>query len=102
MNASNCSPTRIFIILFFCIFSAMEVWFIYLSVEPGAHGLLKCFWNAYAVVWLLVNAVFGGIHHAPSWSFVPITVIAVLAQNMLAWFLVRKAIGILRNHVEVV
>jgi hypothetical protein len=99
-DASNCSPIRIFIILIFSLFSAMEVWFIYLSVEPGAASFLKYFWDAYAACWLLVNVVFGGIHNAPSWSFIPITAIAVVAQNILAWFLARKAVAVLRNRFQ--
>jgi hypothetical protein len=83
------------------MFSAMEVWLIYLSVEPGAASFLKYFWEAYAVCWLLANAVFGGIHNAPAWSFIPTIAISVLVQNTLIVLLALKIVAALRKRLTV-
>ena len=96
--ASDCSPARLFLAALFLLFSAWEVWLIYVSVEPGVSYFSKYFWYAYAVSWLLVDACFGGIHDAPSWIFIPVTVIAVLMENVLAWYVVRKIVVLLRRN----
>ena len=40
----------------------------------------------YAPVWLVVVAVFGGIHGAPAWAGYPSLLIAYSIQNLVLWF----------------
>ena len=42
-------------------------------------------WLFYAPAWLLANMLFGGIHNAPAWSFLPSVVLAVVGQNLVLW-----------------
>lgn len=95
------SPKGLLANTFFLMFSGMEAWLIYLSVEPGAASFLKYFWEAYAVSWLLVGVVFGGIHNAPAWSFIPTIAIAVLVQNTLIILLALKVVAALRKRLAV-
>jgi hypothetical protein len=86
------------LILTFCLFSALGVSLVYLSVESHSSSFSQFVWVIYAIPWLVVNALFGGIHNAPAWSFIPITVIAVVGTNFLVWYLVARIIGFVRRH----
>ena len=65
-----------------CIYDGME------NRAPGQEsGLGQAIWMFYFPTWILSLGMFGGIHGAPGWSFLPSIVLAVLVQSGLIWAL---------------
>lgn len=53
--------------------------------DRDAPNIVNAIWLFYAPIWILCNAMFGGIHGAPAWSFLPSVVMAVVGQNLILW-----------------
>jgi hypothetical protein len=60
------------------------VWFVRAGVDKNA--LADVLWFFYLPSWFIVLALFGGVHGAPSWSELPIFVIAFTLQNLVVWY----------------
>ena len=71
-----------------CAISIAGISFGIAGLAPNKEpGLAQAIWLFYAPAWILSNALFGGIHGAPAWSFWPSIVLAVLVQSGLIWAL---------------
>jgi hypothetical protein len=79
------SPHRI---LVQAALSALGIGLVYGSLYPQAPGIIKAVMLFYAPAWIFTNAVFGGPHDAPAWSYWPSIILAVVGQNALAWKLI--------------
>ncbi len=88
---------RRFIMRSFVLFSALSVVGVILAAwaamsQQGQPVIAQGVWDFYAIAWLVVNGMFGGIHGDPAWSLLPSIVIAVIGQNAVLWLLIRRLI----------
>ena len=64
-----------------CVISIAGIYYGMESRAPGQEpGLGQAIWMFYLPTWILSLGMFGGIHGAPGWSFLPSIVLAVLVQ----------------------
>ena len=68
------------------------------AANEASPSFLNAIWYFYGPAWVLVNAFFGGIHNAPSWSFFPSVAIAVFGQNLVLWLAWRWFFGRLEQR----
>ena len=67
-----------------CVISIAGIYYGMESRAPGQEpGLGQAIWMFYLPTWILSLGMFGGIHGAPGWSFVPSLVLAVLVHSGL-------------------
>ena len=69
--------------------SAVGIWSVWANLSADGPHLLYWAWLFYAPSWLVFNALFGGIHGAPTWTIMPSVVLAVVSQNLILYSLGR-------------
>ena len=74
----------------FLVMSMLGIALVYRVFSDETAALpIKAAWLFYAPAWILCNAMFGGIHGAPAWSFWPSIFLAVVGQNIALWLAIR-------------
>ena len=65
-----------------------------------AQWFMDFLWGFYVFTWLLINSLFGGIHGAPDWSFSMTAFLAVIAQNLLIWAVLKFSVKLVKRKRE--
>lgn len=88
INKPIFTPVSVFILV---ILWAAGVAMVYGALFPRAHESCNYALLFYAPAWLATNALFGGPHNAPGWSYLPSIALAVAGQNAALWALITCA-----------
>jgi hypothetical protein len=77
------SQKRPLAVLLFLLFTGFSGLLLYLGLVNNAPGIARGVSIFYAVSWLIAISLFGGIHGAPHWAFIPAIALASAGQNLM-------------------